>query len=94
MNDTMKLDQGAVQTAVEDAGADFDQALYEGYRGRGMETETWGLRLADEVQIDTFFAELAEFDAGVSKDLMLRARRDSLGRGLIVYFPGVELVLR
>ena len=91
--DVLTLDRGAVQSAVEDIGLDFEETLTEGYRGRFESRPTWGLVFENETQADEFFANMSEFDHGVAIGLIQKARRDQLGRRLLVYFPGVELKL-
>lgn len=91
----MKVSRTAVETAIEDAGMEPDEALREEYSGRGMYGgKTWGIT----GNLTGFLAFLVEFakaegsDGESAQELAQRVASDSMGWDTIFYFPGVELV--
>lgn len=75
----------------------------DGYSGRGMYGKTCASITFDQlVEAFQFFARLGEYTAGVPmededptlsmQELAGSARTDSMGRGLVVYFPGWTFV--
>lgn len=80
---------------IEDAlaRADLDEdAIYEDYSGRGMYgASCFGITHAGAREVLAFIAHLATIDEEAALLLAERATEDSMGRGTITYFPGVDL---
>ena len=100
----MDIKKSQVLDALNQAGLD-DDALYEGYSGRGMYGhETWGVVTSSRDQLKVFaalaaFAAHADDDeadaydiAEVASELADAASFDSMGYDQIMYFPRVELI--
>lgn len=62
------------------------------YSGRSMFGKTcFGIDFDHGSDVAEFFINLAEADADLARMLRSRMRQDSMGLGLIVYFPGISL---
>lgn len=90
----LEIDRGAVQSAVEDVGRSFEEALREGYRGKFETREGLGLVFETHRQADEFLVEMAAFDEETGRRLAHLSRRDDMGVRMILYFPGVGLAIR
>jgi hypothetical protein len=88
-----KLDLDPVQAALWEAGMDENEHVTNTYSGRGMMGEQcFGIMCDEGVrQGFTFFAHLAAEQPDVALQLANAVRTDSLGTGMIVYFPGYTL---
>lgn len=75
-----------VEDAIRDAGGDF----YERYSGRGMYgDECPGIEADNEAALLTVFVEIASEDLELARTLAKSARFDSMGRGMICYWPHI-----
>ena len=83
----------AIMDALYDSVDDAESALHEGYSGRGMYgDECFGIVVDDIGELCRFFAYLgADHDTDLADRLARVARTDSMGRSMIVYFPGYTL---
>lgn len=90
----MRIDRGAVQTAVEemDGGYQLEDVLREQYRGKGEQESGFALTFRTDKEIQEFFVQLALFDADVATQLVRASKHDQMGTGYITYFPGWELM--
>jgi hypothetical protein len=95
------ITRSLIMDAVAIAQIDGDIDIYEKYSGRGMYGRTCvGVTLDNADQGYPFIAALTLALIGEDEDdggddaieLASRAVTDSLGRGTILYFPGVTLV--
>lgn len=76
-----------VVEALEDAGAD----IHERYSGRGMYgAECPGIEADRESELFAVFVELALSNEEMARELARSARTDSMGRGLICYWPHIK----
>lgn len=93
----MELETQILHTALDATGLDeADYTIRNDYSGRGMYGDTcFAIDMADMTQafqlIAAFGAELAD-DAFQGQELARRARTDSMGFDIVLYFPGVQLV--
>lgn len=75
-------------------GAADEVRIYGDYSGRGMYGETCAAIVApDESMIAQILVELARLDAASEIAVLLarQQRLDSMGRGVVAYYPGVDL---
>lgn len=84
----MDLSNETFEAAAQSAGVE----VYDDYSGRGM----FGARCTgvtgSRAEVQRFYIEVATRDAEMAKALGDRERTDSLGMGMIAYWPGVVFV--
>lgn len=86
----MKVDLNALEEVAEIVGLDEDD-VRTGYSGRGMYGKTCvGFDLDGSSALLALGAALAAVFPNEYEDFIHRARTDGMGRGIIVYFPGIE----
>lgn len=96
----IEITERELKTILEDyldSFEDDDDArfkLYRDYSGRAMYGKTcFGIVVDSITDAFEFYVAVAiVLDADDARELALAARTDSMGLGMIVYFPGVELV--
>lgn len=86
----------AIVSAIEESdigfGQDLDQILDYDYSGRGMYGRSCiGLRVDSMKQAVQVLVAVAEHDADLARLLAEEFTTDSLGMGIIAYFPGVQV---
>ena len=79
--------------SVSTVDADLDEDnIYDDYSGRGMFGDTcFGFTCVSEKEAIGFFVALAENEPELAKDLIRKLKTDSMGYGMIYYFPGYQL---
>lgn len=74
---------------IEAATNVVDISLTGDYSGRGMFGERcFGIIVDNMTDVTRFFVALAQIDGPLADDLLDHMATDSMGRGLIAYFPG------
>jgi len=68
-----------------------DLKIRHSYSGRAMYGESCFGLVGDDSDFFLFFALLGAKDEGLSRDLAMKARTDSMGLSSIMYFPGRKL---
>lgn len=84
----------AIEDALDSVGGDWDyDDIRADYSGRGMFGDgCLGIVFRASRDIFRFFVELASEDYDTAELLARKAREDSMGLGVIVYFPGCSLL--
>ena len=86
----MKVDLDALLEVADIVGLDADD-VRTGYSGRGMYGKTCvGFDLDGSSSLLGLGAALASVFPDTYTEFLHRARTDGMGRGIIVYFPGIE----
>jgi hypothetical protein len=87
-----KISQQAIEDALDSQGGNWDYEDIRSYSGRGMYgEECLGIVFNDSRDAYGFFVELAAEDYDTAELLARKAREDSMGTSVIVYFPGVQV---
>ena len=85
----MKTDKFTAEQ-VEEAISDLGANLHDRYSGRGMYgAECPAIEAESESEIYSFFVELATVNEKMARQLAKSARVDSMGRGIICYWPSI-----
>jgi hypothetical protein len=82
-----------LEDALDDSANDWDYGdIRDEYSGRGMYGDTClGLVFRRYKDTFAFFVSVAALDEPLARVLAAKACWDSMGRDVIVYFPGVQL---
>lgn len=88
-----------IESAIESVGLDVESALREEYPGRGMfGASCFAVVVGGDQELVQFFLGLARASLDECEMIMSEidqladaVRTDSMGRGIIAYFPGWEL---
>lgn len=88
-----KIDPGPIYGEMWEAELDEGENLTNTYSGRAMfGDECFGVIVDNGLsQAFSFFAHLAIEDPDVALQIANAVRTDSMGTGIIVYFPGYQL---